>query len=164
MAGGATRRISTGDLVAIGLHHYVVRECDEFRVCDYVRREARTGAGSIVQLTPSSGYGGYFDSPALSPDGSAMTSLNYADSGPTRQLVDLDTGASMELGLDNNNYGYNAGESIWAADSTGIFVIDKTELMFLDRATGETVAVAPGVDLGNIVAVAARPLSGAATP
>ncbi len=56
-----------------------------------------------------------------------------------------------------DQYGNNAS---WAGDSSGLFIIDSRKLVLYDKSTGERIEVAPGVDLGAIVAVASRPLVG----
>ena len=87
-----------------------------------------------------------------------MTYLDW-ESGPLeRRLVHLDTGATEEI-ASNDQYGYGANAG-WAADSSGIFVIDGRELMFHDTTTGEHVEVAADLDVGGIIAVASRPVVG----
>jgi hypothetical protein len=148
---GGTRRISTGDLVALGSNHYVVRECDEALNCAYVRVDGRSGERASVQLGELAAYREFDSSVILSPDGRALTYIDWMNSG-ARRLVDLDTGSGSEIDLRNNDF-YS---STWSADSSGLFSVDDGQLVFLDRQTGEAVPVAPNVDLGKIVAVGTR--------
>jgi hypothetical protein len=151
--GGVTMRISTGDLVALGSNHIVVRECDEALRCSYVRLDTRSGERREVRLGELATYEEFDSSVVLSPDGSALTYIDWMNSG-ARRLIDLETGAGSDIDLRNNDY-YS---STWSADSSGVFSIDDGQLVFLDRRSGDTVVVAPGTDLGSIVAVATRTL------
>ncbi|MET0908333.1 MAG: hypothetical protein ABWZ99_02600, partial [Ilumatobacteraceae bacterium] len=47
-AAGAVRRITAGDLVAVGQNHLVVRECNEALVCIHFRIDAITGDRQLV--------------------------------------------------------------------------------------------------------------------
>ena len=135
-AAGAVRRITAGDLVAVGQNHLVVRECNEALVCIHFRIDAVTGDRQLVVVPDfEQQFRGYDPTISVSPDGSMMTYLDW-ESGPLeRRLVHLDTGATEEI-ASNDQYGYGANAG-WAADSSGIFVIDGRELMFHDTTTGE---------------------------
>ncbi len=156
---GTVRRISTGDVVAVGDNHVLVRECDETLVCAHVRVDAVSGERqpAIVPDLEQS-FRGFDPTIGVSPDGSMMTYLDWASGPQERRLVRLDTGTSEEIDSnDRFGYGSNAG---WAADSSGIFVIDDRRLVFHDTTTGARFEVAPGLDVGTIIAVASRSNAG----
>ncbi len=150
---GAARRLSIGDLVAIGENHVLVRECDETLNCVHTRIDGRTGERVQVTATDLDGYRGFDASLTLSPDGSLMTYFDWMGIPVSRRMLDLTSGTSVVVD-SIDQYGNNAA---WAADSSGIFIIDNRQLVLYDSASGERIDVAPGVDLGAIVAVAARP-------
>jgi hypothetical protein len=157
-ASGAARRLSTGDLVAVGRNHVLVRECDEVLTCVSTRVDAVSGERVPLSAPELDVYRGFDPNLSLSPDGSMMTYVDWMSTPSERRLIDLVAGTSVVLDPIGQNYiGDNA--AAWAADSSGIFMIEDYGLVFYDRATGERVEVAPGVDLGSIVAVAARPLT-----
>jgi hypothetical protein len=160
--GGASQLLTTGDLVGIGVNHYVLRECDDQRNCVYVRVDAATGDRSAIVLDSAIDY----VNASLSSDGSAMSYVEYGDDGPLQRLVDLGTGAVVELDTAraSDYYYFGRGASAWAADGSGVFAINNTQVTFFDRVTGKATAVAPNLDLGDIVAVAARPLSPPVAP
>ncbi len=161
---GSSQRLTTGDLFAVGANHSLFRECDDTRTCGYVRVDAATGERANVTLESPAGNGGFFDVGVLSPDGASLSVPYYDDTGPRLRVVDLATGAVIETEPIINSINGSPSEQIWAADSTGMFIADGNQLMFLDRATGELIPVAPQADLGSIVAVAARPLVEPAAP
>jgi hypothetical protein len=154
-SAGAARRLSIGSLVAVGDNHVLVRECDEVLTCAYVRIDGPTGERLEVDLPDLQQYG-YDPSLSLSPDGTMLTYFAWAESPPARRLVNMIDGTATDVD-STGQFSYNTA---WAADSSGIFVIDDRTLVFYDRTTGDRIDVAPGVDLGTILAVAARPMSG----
>jgi len=153
-ADGAARRLSTGDLIAVGQNHILVRECDEVLACQYVR----IGEDRQVVTAPDLDEYRTFDATmSLSPDGTLMTYFDWMGAPPlARRLLDLESGTSAVVD-SIDQYGNNAS---WAGDSSGLFIIDNRKLVLYDTSTGERIEVAPGVDLGAIVAVASRPLVG----
>jgi hypothetical protein len=151
-ATGASRRLSTGTMVALGENHLLVRECTENLVCDFTRIDARSGERLDVELPDLDQYRGYDPSMTMSPDGSMVTYFDWMQSPVARRLVHMIDGTSTEVD-SIDQYGNNAA---WAADSSGIFIIEDRTLAFYDRVTSDRIEVAPGVDLGGIVAVASR--------
>jgi hypothetical protein len=154
-ASGTSRRLTDGDLIAIGPNQYLLKECTDNLVCTYLRVDAITGERSPVELDLSDRYVGG----SLSPDGSSLSYVEFGGEVPLQRIVDLDTGVVTELDTARS-YGFFFGtdESIWAADSSGVFAINNTQIVFFDRTTGEATPVAPNEDFGDVVAVAARPL------
>jgi hypothetical protein len=149
---GAARRLSIGDLVAIGENHVLVRECDETLHCIHIRIDGRSGERVEVSASDLDGYRGFDSSLSLSPDGSLMTYFDWMGTPLARRLLDLTAGTSVVVD-SIDQYGNNTA---WAGDSSGIFIIDNRQLVLHDNGSGERIEVAPGVDLGAIVAVASR--------
>ena len=155
---GVATRTSTGDLLSMGPNHYIVRECDESRVCAYVRIEQATGQRDVLDSAVLDQYRPWADlsSLSLSPDGTAVTYADWQNGGstPVRRMIDLTTGTSVEVGpADQFN-----NQPAWAADSSGLFVLSGRRPVFYDRATGEQIPVASGLD--DIAAVATSPITG----
>ncbi len=150
------RRVSAGDLIAVGQNHFLVRECDATLVCGYVRVDA--GSGDRVALSSSErldALGPFDNAAALSPDGSALTYIDWEGTPATIRLVDIITGDDAEVGpVDHSGYNYR---TVWAADSSGIFLGEQGELVFFDRVTEQRVAVFASADLGVIMAISAHP-------
>jgi hypothetical protein len=153
-ATGNARRLSTGTLVGMGENHILVRECDEVLTCQYVRIGQDREVVTAIDLND---YRGYDPSLSLSPDGQLMTYFDWMRSPQARRLLDFRVGTSVVIDSTDQYYGNN---SAWAEDSSGVFIIDDRTLELYDSATGALIEVAPGVDLGPIVAVAARPPTG----
>jgi hypothetical protein len=160
--GGEARRISVGDLVAVGPNHYLLRECDEMRTCGFVRVDAATDERSAVVFEPATPY---VEQAVVSPDGAAMMYVEYGDEGPVRSIVELDNGESVELEISDRygTYGANGTTSTWAPDSSGVFAIDEGGIVFCDRVTCEPIA-STSDELDDIVAVAVRPQVQAVAP
>ncbi len=157
---GSATRISTGDLIIMGSNHYIVRECDEALTCSYIRVDQATGQRDQVALDVLDRYRqwGDFSSSSLSPDGTALSYFDWMNAGasPARRMIDLATGADAEVSPADQ---YN-NEPAWAADSSGLFVLVGRTPTFYDRATGALIPVAPDAELDDIVALAARPVTG----
>ena len=148
-AGGAVRRVSDGDLVAVGENHFLVRECDATLVCGHVRVDA--GSGERVAFGSLDGLVG---DAVLAPDGSSVTYVDWEGTPPTIRLVDLVTGDDAEVGrVDHSGFNYRA---VWAADSSGMFLGQQGDLVFFDRETEQRIPVFPAADLGVVMALAAH--------
>ena len=76
-AAGAVRRITAGDLVAVGQNHLVVHaNCNEALVCIHFRIDAVTGDRQLVVVPDfEQQFRGYDPTISVSPDGSMMTYL-----------------------------------------------------------------------------------------
>jgi hypothetical protein len=155
-ADGRARRLSTGDLIASGDNHVLARECDENLACVHTQIDVTSGERLAVIAPDLEPYRGFDASMSLSPDGSLMTYFDWVNTPLARRLLDFGAGTSVVVD-SVDQYG---GNTAWAADSSGIFVIDQRRLVLYEKATGERIEVIPGTDLGDVVAVAARPLGG----
>ena len=156
---GAAVRISTGELVIVGAHHYILRECDEVLACAYVRVDQSTGQRDVIDLSTLDRYlqWGDLTSASLAPDGGAVSYFDWMNgaSAPVRRLIDLSTGTNIELGTSD----IYTNEPAWTVDSSGLFLVSGRTLSFYDRATATVFPVVRSAGLDDIVAVAARPLT-----
>ena len=94
-AAGAARRITAGDLVAVGQNHLVVRECSEELVCIHFRIDAVTGDRQLVVVPDfEQQFRGYDPTVSVSPDGTMMTYMDWESrtagtpAGPPRHRSD----------------------------------------------------------------------------
>jgi hypothetical protein len=156
---GAVTRVSTGDLVFNGPNHFVARECDEALTCAHVRVDHATGQRDVVELGTLGQYGyGDPSSTSISPDGTAISYFDWTNDGglPSQNLFELATGAEVKV-VSADQYNVNTA---WAADSSGMFVVVGRAIVFHDRATGQQIPISSDPGLDDIIAVAARPVSG----
>ena len=158
---GVATRVSTGDLVFNGPNHFVVRECDEHaRVHARPRRPLRPASATSSNWVHSTSTGmGDPSSTSISPDGTALSYFDWHErraSCPPRIVFDLTTGNDVKVVSADQ---YNV-ETAWAADSSGMFLVVDRAIVFHDRATGEQIPITADAGLDDIIAVAARPITG----
>jgi hypothetical protein len=149
---GDSRRISSGDALAISSTRVLLRECNANRVCNAVLRGYQGEEVGVVDLPPSFQPG--FLAASLSPDDRAV-----ALAGPTlngeRTIVDLNSGEILLFA----EQGGQVLSPTWTADGAGIFALGSAAgVRFLDRASGEEFSLATG--LGQIRAIATRSPAG----
>ncbi len=143
---GATRRISTGTLIATGRRHWAIEECDETLRCAYSIIEWDTGTVTPALLDAVAQFG-YVDlATFISPDGRSIVFRADSDGAGRRQILDVESGTSLAAGRINQFVEPDA----WATDSSGVFITDRF-LQFIERATG-TVTEIPGLDRIRTVA------------
>jgi len=133
---GATRRISTGDLLAAGDGHWAIEECDDMLRCSYSVVSWETGAASDAVLDSIDSLGFIDPATRISPDGRSIVYRADTDGTGRRRILDVATGTSVEAGRINQLVYPDS----WAADSSGLFVADR-ELQFVDRATGQVTSL-----------------------
>ena len=148
---GATRRISTGDLLATGDEHWAIEECDDALRCTYSVVSWGTGAISDGMLDSIDSLGFIDPATRISPDGRSIVYRADTDGTGRRRILDVASGTSIEAGRINQLVYPDS----WAADSSGLFVADR-ELQFVDRATGQ---VTPLDGFERIRTVATGPFS-----
>lgn len=141
--------LTTGDVVASGPNHLLLRECDAARSCSLVslgsageRTEWRIDLPA--DLTPQQ-VGG------LSPGGDAL--LVYTDriapnTARSMWVLELTDGTTHQLRTPNTE-----AVAAWDTTGTGIFLADPA-LLYIDRFTGRTVVVS--ADLNALGAIATR--------
>lgn len=148
---GTAVRLGGGDLIGTGANHYAVEECDEALRCRVVVIDWSTGevlfdAGSVLTsdafLDPST---------RLSPDGSKLVRRGTVRATDGRRVVDLRTGAVLQVGQVNEI----VHDDSWSADGAGIFRDDTGRLSFVDVASGDVVEIG---DFTDVTTIATRPL------
>jgi hypothetical protein len=132
-AGGA-QRLTPGRVLAVGVNHVLVKECDDSLHCTMALIERDTGIRS--ELPPElvdgdSVLGGV--SPSIAPDGRAIVVVDAGVASPMRRYVDLATGASVEMGV-------LGGESVgWTPDGRYVLALSGEGLVVVDRTTASLV-------------------------
>lgn len=145
---GAIRRITTGELMAVGPTRWLTRECDESYRCHTVVTDRASGVTRILGARPD----GFGDVGVIAPDGSRAALIRMTNTSvPVLHVIDLATGDDHEsaVSIDADNT-YGGGQMVWSPDSRWLFVVG---------ANGRIVALEPRtmriLDLG----VTAPPVS-----
>ena len=143
------RRVSDGDLLATGIGHFAVEECDAALTCAQVVVNASTGERSSASLAALVGNGFVDPSTRLSPDGRSVVATDTSRGTGVRQIIDAETGAAVDIGrVDSIFYA-----DTWAADSSGLFTDQAGLLRFHPREPGDVAVIE---DLGRIASIGAR--------
>jgi hypothetical protein len=129
---GVIRRITSGDLIAVGPTRWLTRECDERYHCQTIVTDRTTGTTRIVDFQPE----GFGDIGVIAPDGSSAALIRQTgDNLPALHVIDLATGvdqkSQVSIGPDNS---FGGGQMAWSPDSRLLFVVG---------ANGRIVAVEP---------------------
>ena len=147
------RRISDGDLLAVGRNHYAIETCDESLRCEQSVVEAVSGARSMAVLGAMNRMGVVDPSTRIAPDGRSIVASDAIGDTGTRQIIDTTTGSRTEVGRLASLYYPDA----WAADGSGLFVEDAGFVRFQVASTGER-ATLDGI--GVIESLMVRPAVG----
>ncbi|MER5337950.1 hypothetical protein [Micromonospora sp. NPDC002717] len=145
------RRITTGDLVAVGPRHWLARECDERLRCAGVLISHPGGARRAVTLPAEITA---FDRGAISGDGrmAALIAMN-ATGAPRVHLLNLRSGAVRVLDLPVEA---SPGSVVWSPDGKWLFVTGLDgQLAAVDAATGRSRDL--GVRLPQVSQLVVRP-------
>ncbi|RLK24662.1 hypothetical protein DER29_2583 [Micromonospora sp. M71_S20] len=148
------RRITMGDLVAVGPRHWLARECDERLRCAGVLISHPGGARRAVPLPAEITA---FDRGAISGDGrmAALVAMN-ATGAPRVHLLDLGSGVVRVLGLPVEA---SPGSVVWSPDGKWLFVTGLDgQLAAVDAATGRSRDL--GVRLPQVSQLVVRPAAG----
>ncbi|MGB0113587.1 MAG: hypothetical protein WBP59_10235 [Ilumatobacteraceae bacterium] len=148
---GAATRIDDGDLVAGGLHHYVVHRCDEEMQCAYHVVDGRTGESreaALGALARRNRLPVFDVSEGVSPNGVYVSFIDWRGNPAAWNIVDTFTGRTIDMGPVTSG----PVEGAWAADSSGVFVADPSGLSFV--GVGGTAVAMP--EFGAIRAVEAQ--------
>jgi hypothetical protein len=164
----APQRVSTGQLVATGVSHFVVIECDERLDCDNVRIDRQTGERTSVVFDDRAVAG--FSGPArVAPDGSVMVGFEpwRVDAETPWVLTDLSTGESVLLpNASPGGWGVDSNSSlVWTDDSRFLVHLDGGRLAAYDRDSGDSTDLLAGFALDDdIRAIDVRPAAERLTP
>ena len=146
---GSGRRFSSGALVATGKRHWAIEECDETLRCAYSIIEWDTGAVTPGVLDRIDTLGFVDPATHISPDGRSIVFRADDDGSGRREILDLESGATLAAGRINQL----AYPDAWANDSSGVFVADRF-VQFVDRQTGVITEI-EGLDRIRTVATGA---------
>jgi len=131
------RRVSGGDLLAVGRNHYVVDECDEMLQCAQFVVEAATGIRSPAMLDDLTSFGIVDPSTRIAPDGRSIVGTDSSRDTGYRQIIDVATGTRTDVGRLAAIY----YPDTWAADSSGLFLEDGGVVRFQVRDRAEVVTI-----------------------
>jgi hypothetical protein len=128
-AAGALR-LTTGRVLAAGMNHLLVKECDESLQCTVALVERDTGARSALPPELSLGDGSFLPgTPSIAPDGNGIVVFGQRGAIFGLEYVDLLTHASVRLGDPG---GMAVG---WTADGRYLLALSGVRLSAVDRAT-----------------------------
>lgn len=147
------RRVTTGQVSAIGSHHYVVVECNEVHTCTSSVLNRATGErrrlGSADTDNTATGI--------VSPDGHyAVLSRSSVDGDSTLLLQDLRTGSTRSLNTTAPPAFIGPdGVTVWSPDSRHLLLIADGKLAVLDPATAKVTKLDLGLE--RVISIALRP-------
>jgi hypothetical protein len=150
LAEDGTTRITSGDVVATGRNHLLLRECDQQRECALASLD-RNGFRTLWSADLPDGANPQRVN-GLSPSGDALliNGDRFSSDHPGElQVFELVDGAITPLRSSRNFGGFAA----WANDSSGVFYADD-QLMYVTRSGERTVAVS--ADLPHLRTIATR--------
>jgi len=140
------RRIGPGDLIANGVSHYAVEECDESLECSQYVIDSTTGTRMPAVLGPVVASAAADPSTRISPDGRYVAFRDYSRGTGVRQIVDVTTGRAIDVSAVDRLVDPDS----WAADGSGMFLADDT-LRFLVAATGASVALDGFAGISSVI-------------
>jgi hypothetical protein len=132
-----TTRLTSGDVVATGRNHLLLRECDQQLECSLASLDT-SGFRTLWSTDLPDGVTAQQVN-GLSPGGDALlinSDRFSADHPGELQVFELVDGAIMPLRASRNFGGFAA----WANDSSGVFYADD-QLMYVTRSGDRTVVV-----------------------
>ena len=149
--GMRLRRVTTGEVLAIGPTRWLVRECASTHRCTTATFEWVSGARHVLR-----DIYGYENGPAglISPDG-AVAAMTDPVTG-TMHLVTLADGVDRPLDVSVDTRSVE-GAIVWSPDSRWLFVADRYgDLAAVERRTGQVRHF--GTVLPELRQLAVRPL------
>jgi hypothetical protein len=145
------RRITTGELLAVGAKHWLARECDERLRCGTVLIEQRTAARRAVRLEPA---GADLGRGLISPDGTRAAIWGTGPDGTPRvHLIDLRSGRNVPVDLSVDP-GPLPQRMVWSPDNRWLFLVAGGKLHAVEVATVRAVDL--GVELPQLDQIAVR--------
>jgi hypothetical protein len=145
-------RLATGDLLATGGSHLVVRECDPQLACSVVERDASTGAVQARAPVPAAAgaAGGAGGQGAVSADGSWWGLLTWARDQVV--LTAQSAGGTIEVAT-TANAGRSTTPPVWSPDGRFLVAGQGTDLLWIDTVTGKgsTRSLTPLAPVGPLV-------------
>ena len=125
------RRISDGDLLAVGRSHYAIETCGESLQCEQFVVDATSGARSAAVLGTLSPNGSVDPSTRIAPDGRSIVATDSTGDPDSRQIIDVSTGSRADL-VRATQLHY---PDPWAADGSGLFFEEEGVVRFQATST-----------------------------
>ncbi len=147
------RRISDGDLLAVGRNHYAIATCDELLRCGQFVVEVVSDLRSAAVLGALSSMGVVDPSTRIAPDGRSIVAADPTRDTGYRQIIDVTTGSRIDVGRLAALYYPDP----WAADGSGLFVEDAGVVRFQVASTAEGATID---GIGVIQSLMVRPAVG----
>lgn len=147
------RRISDGDLLAVGRNHYAIESCDESLRCEQLVVEAVSGARSAAVLGALSTNGVVDPSTRIAPDGRSIVATDSTRDTGYRQIIDIGTGSRTDVGRTTTLYYPDP----WSAEGLGVFFEDEGVVRFQATSTRAGVRLD---DIGVTESLMVRPAVG----
>jgi hypothetical protein len=150
LAEDGTTRITSGDVVATGRNHLLLRECDQQRECSLASLDTN-GFRTLWSTDLPDGVTAQQVN-GLSPSGDAVLISGVrvsADQPRELQMFELLDGAITPVRASRNFGGFAA----WANDSSGVFYPDD-QLMYVSRSGDQTLVVS--ADLPHLRTISTR--------
>ncbi len=149
---GTPQRLSPGLLFATGRRHVIVRECDATLQCEFVLIDLASGERRTTPLDVDDRFA-FYSQGSVAPDGGTLLYADWTGSEPANFLVDLGTGAAVDVELLRSAAIDVGPLDYWATDSSGVFLRTGSSIAFLPR-DGTAGAELDG--LGTIVSLAVQ--------
>jgi hypothetical protein len=123
-------RLTTGRVLASGVNHLLVKECDDALVCTVALVERDSGARRPLPPELALGDGSFLPgTPSIAPDGNGIVVFGARGAIFGLEYVDLVTHASVQLGDPGG------GAVGWTADGGYVLALSGVRLSVVDRAT-----------------------------
>jgi hypothetical protein len=132
------RRLTTGQVLAVGANHVVAKECNDLLVCSFWLIERDTDVRSQLSADLRLDESLFLpESPTIAPDGRAM--VVFGERGTTfgLQYVRLDTGVTVVLG----SHRPSTAAVAWTPDGHYVLTLAEWRLTALDRTTNAVVEI-----------------------
>ncbi|WP_375423340.1 hypothetical protein [uncultured Friedmanniella sp.] len=145
-------RITTGSVLAVGPHHYLLSTCGIGHDCTTVRYDRRTHRSTHVPAERLQLFGG---GGLLSPDGRYAASMTYSEDGSSiAELVDLTSGHVVTELEEPNASADITSLAVWSADGRRLVVLNAGRLVVVDPATGQRTE--PDLGLSDLLGLTLR--------
>lgn len=144
------RRITTGELLAMGPTRFLVLECDEQARCSTVVVDRAEGTRRVLARNTSDRYG---LTGVISPDG-ATAAVPLTRSGAGLRLVDLSSDASDPLDVITSSGPRGLRDRLaWSPDSEWLFAVGDSGLRAVSADSHEVRTLDLGLSVVNQIAV-----------
>jgi hypothetical protein len=146
-------RISTGNLLAVGLTGWMTIDCDDRAECATVVTDSRTGT---TRRVPDWNGMNIVSAGAISPDGRSAAFIDPSSGRPEVDVLDLATGQVRTAAVDlERDYDIDTG-LVWTPDSRWLLYPDPFgNIQALDPRTAQSTTLLAG--LFRIIQIALRP-------